>query len=123
MSKREVACGVMYNKAGEILMGLRPVGSPYAGFWEFPGGQLEENETIEECLHREWMEELDLTISIDREIYQAEYDNYQCRFFVGKIVDEENMKKCVHEDIKFLNIEKIKTLKLFDGDLAVLDAI
>ena len=123
MSKREVACGVLYNKEGKILMGLRPLGSPYAGFWEFPGGQLEENETIEECLHREWMEELNLCISIDREIYQVEYDNYHCRFFAGKIIDEENVKIYVHENIKFLDIEEIKKLKLFDGDLAVLDAL
>jgi 8-oxo-dGTP diphosphatase len=123
MSKREVACGVLYNKEGKILMGLRALGSPYAGFWEFPGGQLEENETIEECLHREWMEELNLCISIDREIHQAKYDNYYCRFFAGKIVDEENVKRYVHEDIKFLDIEEIKKLKLFDGDLAVLDAL
>ena len=54
----EVACGVMYNKEGKILMGLRPPGNLYPGIWEFPGGSREPNETIEDCLRREWKEEL-----------------------------------------------------------------
>ena len=56
----EVACGVMYTDKYEqlIIIGLRPNDKPYGGFWEFPGGKLEEGETIEECLKREWLEEL-----------------------------------------------------------------
>jgi 8-oxo-dGTP diphosphatase len=34
--------------------------------WEFPGGRLEPNETLEECLLREIREELGITIAIDR---------------------------------------------------------
>ena len=64
----EVACGIMYNKAGKILLGLRSEDGPNPGYWEFPGGQLEEGETIEECLKREWIEELDLNIEILNEI-------------------------------------------------------
>ena len=42
--------------------------------------KLEEGETIEECLKREWLEELNLKINIDKEIYKYHYDNYLCRF-------------------------------------------
>ena len=34
--------------------------------WEFPGGRVEPNETLEECLLREIREELGITICIDR---------------------------------------------------------
>ena len=120
MLQIEVACGVMFNKDNKILMGLRSKGSPYAGIWEFPGGQLEQNESIEECLHREWMEELNLKIVIKREVHQAYYGNYLCRFFVGEIVDEENMERNVHDAIKFCNNSEILQLKLFEGDKDVL---
>jgi len=123
MSYHEVACGIMFNKKGKILMGLRSITGPQAGYWEFPGGQLENNETIEECLHREWMEELNLHITIEKEIYSAIYDKYLCRFFIGKIKDEENMKQNVHDDILMLNKENILKLNLFDGDEKVLDHI
>lgn len=123
MSYRTVACGIMFNKSGKILMGLRSSKGPYPGFWEFPGGHLEKEETIEECLHREWMEELNLKITIEKEVYTSTYDKYLCRFFVGKIIDEENMKQHVHDDIIMIDKENIKTLNLFDGDEKVLDFV
>lgn len=120
MIYRAVACGIMFNKQGKILMGLRSSNGPYPGFWEFPGGQLEEGETFEECLHREWTEELNLKITIEKEIYTSTYDNYLCRFFVGKIVNEESIERNVHDDIKFVNKDEITQLRLFDGDEKVL---
>jgi mutator protein MutT len=32
--------------------------------WEFPGGKLEDNETLEECLKREIREELSIEIEV-----------------------------------------------------------
>lgn len=120
----EVACGVMYNSENKILMGKRPNQKFYAGYWEFPGGQLEKNETIEECLVREWIEELNLKIKIEKEVYSYYYDSkYLCRFFKGKIIDEKNMKVNEHEEIKFLEKKEIYNLKLFEGDDVVLDML
>ena len=64
----EVACGVMYMPDDrQYLNGTSYVNNgPNPYYWEFPGGQLEDGETLEECLHREWTEELNLQISIDR---------------------------------------------------------
>ncbi|MCI5850261.1 MAG: NUDIX domain-containing protein [Sutterellaceae bacterium] len=58
----EVAVGILIRKDGAILMGSRPEGKPYAGWWEFPGGKLEPGESAEEALRRELSEELDLRI-------------------------------------------------------------
>ena len=60
----EVACGVMFDNNKKLLIGLRK--DDY--MWEFPGGKRELNETIEECLKREWKEELNLEIYIEKEI-------------------------------------------------------
>ncbi len=41
-----------------ILMAQRPNGKAYEGYWEFPGGKVEVNETLQEALQRELYEEL-----------------------------------------------------------------
>ena len=47
------------NEEGEILLGQEPElpRKPYPGYWGFPGGKLEPNETIEDCIIREIKEE------------------------------------------------------------------
>lgn len=58
----EVAVGVLVRPDGTVLAGSRPEGKPYAGYWEFPGGKLEQDETPEMALAREMREELDLEV-------------------------------------------------------------
>ncbi len=51
------------QKDGRILIARRK--HAYMGYqWEFPGGKLEDNETLEECLKREILEELGITITV-----------------------------------------------------------
>jgi len=47
---------------GDVLLGQRPEGKPYAGYWEFPGGKVEQNESIFDALKREFLEELGVSI-------------------------------------------------------------
>jgi 8-oxo-dGTP diphosphatase len=52
-----VTCAVI-KQNGLYMICRRAEGQTLAGYWEFPGGKLEEGETIEECLERELFEEL-----------------------------------------------------------------
>lgn len=52
------AVGVIQRPDGYVLLGRRPEGKPWAGWWEFPGGKIEENESAENALKRELQEEL-----------------------------------------------------------------
>lgn len=58
----EVAAGVVIRADGAVLLGQRPAGKPYAGWWEFPGGKLEAGETVAQALVRELDEELGLRV-------------------------------------------------------------
>jgi len=59
----DVAVGVLVRPDGAFLLTSRPAGKPYAGYWEFPGGKLEQGETVEQALRRELFEELGIHIA------------------------------------------------------------
>lgn len=58
----DVAVGVLIQPDGRFLLTSRPPGKVYEGYWEFPGGKLEQGETVEEALRRELIEEIGVTI-------------------------------------------------------------
>lgn len=57
-----VAAGVLLRSDGQFLLGSRPEGKPYAGWWEFPGGKLEAGESAHEALVRELQEEMGILV-------------------------------------------------------------
>src|SRR5512134_787267 len=57
-----VAAAVILRSDGRCLLAQRPLGKPYAGYWEFPGGKLEPGEAPEHALARELYEELGLVV-------------------------------------------------------------
>lgn len=58
----EVAVGVLIRPDGRFLLTSRPPGKVYEGYWEFPGGKLEQGESVAQALRRELQEEIGLTI-------------------------------------------------------------
>lgn len=64
MKYTEVAVGVLIRDDGAALFGQRPADKPYGGWWEFPGGKLEQGETVEQALKRELFEELDIEVQV-----------------------------------------------------------
>jgi 8-oxo-dGTP diphosphatase len=70
----EVAVGVLMNDVGAVLLGQRPVGKPYAGYWEFPGGKIESGESLFAALSRELLEEIDVLIDDVEEFMVLEHD-------------------------------------------------
>jgi 8-oxo-dGTP diphosphatase len=59
-----IVTAAVIEKNGQILITRRPEGSRHAGYWEFPGGKLEEGESPQQALARELLEELDLPIEV-----------------------------------------------------------
>ncbi|MBL8341875.1 MAG: NUDIX domain-containing protein [Rubrivivax sp.] len=73
----EVAVGVLIDAAGRFLLTSRPAGKAYAGYWEFPGGKVEDGESVEAALVRELHEELGIEADASRiERWQVEVFDY-----------------------------------------------
>jgi len=57
----EMATGILVHR-NRIFIQKRPSEGVWANLWEFPGGQLEKNESPEEALVREFAEETELAV-------------------------------------------------------------
>lgn len=60
----DVAAGMVWNDAGQVLIAQRPLDGLLGGLWEFPGGKQEDGETLEACLKRELREELAIEVEV-----------------------------------------------------------
>ncbi len=98
----------------------------YKGWWEFPGGKVEEGESPEDALVREIKEELDSEISVDEYIETIEYDYpefhlsmrcYWCSLIKGKLVLKEA------DDARWLDSETIDSVKWLPADITLTDKI
>src|SRR5215510_16045607 len=62
MARVEVVAAVITRPDGSFLLGQRPAGKVYAGYWEFPGGKVEPGESAPAALKRELHEELGIQV-------------------------------------------------------------
>jgi 8-oxo-dGTP diphosphatase len=70
----EVAAAVLLREDGRFLLGQRPAGKVYAGYWEFPGGKIEAGEAPLVALERELHEELGITVRTAHPWLTRDYD-------------------------------------------------
>jgi len=67
--KYRIRSGALVLKEGKLLLYQRP-----AGYWYFPGGQMEKGETAEGCAVRETLEETGMRIRVGRLLYIREWN-------------------------------------------------
>jgi 8-oxo-dGTP diphosphatase len=83
----EVAVGILIKDDGSYLLGQRPEGKPYAGYWEFPGGKLEAGESVFQALFRELKEELGIEIASSEpwQVIEHDYPHAYVRLHLHKV--------------------------------------
>ncbi len=130
MKHVEVVCAVIKNDKDEILCCKRGPGRSLEGFWEFPGGKVESNETHEQTIIREIKEELLSDIEPIRYIGVSNYEYtnldkpfsitmyaYECNLIQGELRLTEHTEK------KWMKNEDLKTLNFAPADKLILDMI
>ena len=68
-----VAVAAVINSKGEVLVSQRKQGTHLGGCWEFPGGKLEQDESVVDGLCRELKEELDIVPLSTRPLIRARH--------------------------------------------------
>ncbi len=76
------------NQFGQIefLLASRPQGKGWAGWWEFPGGKIETDETPKRALSRELQEELGITPTHTQQWLTRRFDYPKTRDSAAKTV-------------------------------------
>ena len=130
MKHVEVVCAIIKNDNEEIFCCKRGPGRALEGFWEFPGGKVEANETHEQTIVREIKEELLSDIEPIRYIGVSnhEYSDlekpfsitmyaYECKLIQGELRLTEHTEK------KWVKKEGLKELDFAPADRPILDMI
>lgn len=115
----EVAVGVLMNDAGAVLLGQRPVGKPYAGYWEFPGGKIESGETLFTALSRELQEEIDVRIEDAEEfmVLEHDYPHAYVRLHICLVKSwRGQVRGLENQALGWLNIKNIDQLDIAEFD-------
>ena len=67
-------CAAVLLHEGKLLLTTRRPGGHLAGCWEFPGGKVNADETLEACIVRELKEELALSVNCVGELFSLAFD-------------------------------------------------
>ncbi len=83
----DVAVAVIINDCGEVLVSFRHADLHQGNRWEFPGGKIEQDESVEAALYREVQEELGLHIlrSYPFKTIRYDYPDKSVRLHVRKV--------------------------------------
>lgn len=122
---KQIAAGIICCK-GKVLIAQRRRGKDLEFFWELPGGKLEAGETLEQCLARELIEEMDLKIKVGKlfvsSVYDYEFGAFKVNAFLAECESPEIPKLCEHEQYKWVSPTEILNYKISPADVPIVKA-
>lgn len=126
MEKRIVVVGAVIVRDGSVLAAQRGEGRALAGFWEFPGGKVEDGETPERSLRREIREELGCVVEVGERLVRTEHaypfglvdlTTYWCTLVDGEPAATE------HAALLWADVARLATLEWAPADIPAVDEI
>ena len=120
-----VGTAIIVDKDGKILIGQRPEGKALAGLWEFPGGKIEDGESIEQCIKREIFEELNVQCEVGEFLLTVsrsyEHGDFQLMVYLAKIIDVENLKANVHQNLRWVTANEMNNYEFPPADVEIIE--
>ena len=124
--KNIVVTGAIIQQGKTFLIARRGPNEKSSGKWEFPGGKLEEGESLQECIKRELKEEL----SIDAVVgdlyccYTYKYPHVSYELYFYKIISFKGKPaKSVHDKLEWERLENFNKYDFLPGDDPVIEKL
>lgn len=116
----KVVGAIIENDNSEILCALRSKDMSLSGFWEFPGGKIEDGESPEKAVTRKIYEDLGCKVEFSS-LFSAttyEYDNCILNLMVAKCeLTQDNPLAKEHAKLLWLPIDYIESLNWAPADI------
>ena len=121
----KVVCGIIW-KGDKVLICRRKPDKSLGGFWEFPGGKLENDESPEQCLERELFEELGMRVNQIEFLgtshhaysnFEIELLGFHCNFI------DASFELTDHDQIKWSKVNDLTFERLAPADIPLIDLI
>ena len=115
----DVVVGLINDSNGRWLVNCRPLGTPLAGSWEFPGGKRQPGEAPLAALKRELDEELGievleaepvLTLQHDYPDKRVRLDVWHVRRYQGQVAAREG------QPLRWVTVAECRQLELLEAD-------
>jgi len=118
----KIVTAAIIQEKNKLLLARRAPNEKLAGLWEFPGGKLEKNETLQACLERELQEEFGVITKSGKEltssIYTYKHGSFKIVALESKIISG-NLELRVHDQIQWVAIDKLLEIQLLPADIAI----
>jgi len=114
-----VSAAIIRNK-NRYLIARRSPGKHLEGYWEFPGGKIEQGETAEECLVREIREELGIYIWVEsffgENLFHYDTKSVLLKAFICKRISGE-ITLIDHDLCEWVTAEKMNEYLIAPADI------
>ncbi|MBB1643032.1 (deoxy)nucleoside triphosphate pyrophosphohydrolase [Sphingobacterium sp. UME9] len=121
----KVVCGIIF-KDDLVLICRRKPEKSLGGYWEFPGGKVEDGESNEESLLRELIEELNLKVKIKQHFFDTvhQYDNGAIEL-ISFICETENIasESTDHDQLEWVKVSDLLDWKLAPADIPIAEEL
>ena len=116
----EVVGALLFDSHGRIMACRRPPQDVWAGWWEFPGGKIDEGETEKQALRREISEELGIIVEPNSRVAYLQHE-YEDRFVSLSIwdcgvVNPQSIDAKEHDLICWLDQPSLNSVKWLPAD-------
>ena len=125
MKKVNVSAAVIV-KDNKYFIAKRNKDKHLGGYFEFPGGKQDEDETLEQTVIREIKEELNVDITVDRKLGEEHYSdekiNVHLHYFFCTIIKGDIVLK-EHEEAAWVSKEEFNKYKFAEGDKDIISLL
>ena len=120
----EVVAALLFDKKGRILSCKRPSQDAWAGWWEFPGGKIDDGESAPQALSREIEEEIGILVEPSHlvESTSFDYDDRTVKLQIWNCgtIDSGSLNLKEHDESRWLSKEELLDVKWLPADLPII---